>query len=59
LRFVYQVGIPGNRRFLSANHSSPGMFPMVVSIVRWLFSEVLVCAVVLLAMAWMSGVLSS
>ena len=35
------------------------MFPLVISIVRWMFSEVLVCAVILLAMAWLSGVLST
>ena len=35
------------------------MFPLVISIVRWMFSEVLVCAVIALAMAWLSGVLSS
>ena len=33
------------------------MTQFAVSAVRWLFSEVLVIAVIVLAMAWMSGVM--
>jgi hypothetical protein len=34
------------------------MIEVALSAVRWLFSEVLVIAVILLAMSWMTGVLS-
>lgn len=33
------------------------MIQIAVSALRWLFSEVLVIAVILLAMAWISGVM--
>jgi hypothetical protein len=39
-------------------NENSAMMPLVLSVVRWMFSEVLVCAVVLLAMAWLTGLLS-